>query len=60
MSEEEMRRKMEFIINQQAQFAADIQTLDESQGRLTGAITTIVGMIGKLAEAQERTVAQVA
>lgn len=54
MSEEEMQRKMEFIVNQQAQFAADIQRLQESHVRLTDAVTTVVGMVGKLAESHER------
>ncbi len=54
MSEEEMQRKMEFIVNQQAQFAADIQQLQESHSRLTDAMTTVVGLVGKIAEAQDR------
>ena len=60
MSEEEMRRKMEFIVEQQAQFAVDIRQLRESQseltqkhGLLTDALTTIVGVVGKLAERVE-------
>ncbi len=60
MSEEEMQRKMEFIVNQQAQFAADIQQLQESQVRLTDAVITVVGVVGKLSEAQERTDAAMA
>ena len=57
---------MEFIVEQQAQFTVDIQQLKETQeaeaklwrekhSDLTDALTTIVGMVGKLAEAQERT-----
>lgn len=71
MSEEEMQQKMEFIIEQQAQFATDIQILRETQAAesklfrekhntLTEALTTVVGMIGKLAAQQERTAADVA
>jgi chromosome segregation ATPase len=67
MSEEEMQKKMEFIIEQQAQFAADIQLLRETQAadskRITGlmdALTTVVGIIGKLSASQERTDARVA
>jgi len=33
MTEDEMNRKMEFIVEQQAQFAADIQMLEERQER---------------------------
>jgi ABC-type transporter Mla subunit MlaD len=50
MSEEEMQQKMEFIINQQAQFTVDIQQLRESQGKLTDAVIGVVGVVGKLAE----------
>ncbi|MGH9942085.1 MAG: hypothetical protein ACRD9R_06995 [Pyrinomonadaceae bacterium] len=55
MSEEEMQRKMEFIINHQAQFVTDIQKVSEAQGKLTDAMLGVVGMIGKLTEAQART-----
>ena len=61
MSEEEMQRKMEFIVNQQAQFAVDIQQLREAQNALTtkhaklaDALLTVVGIVGRLTEAQER------
>ena len=66
MNNEQFERRMEFIVEQQAQFAVDIQQLKETQeaesklwrqkyGDLTDALTTVVGMIGKLAESQERT-----
>lgn len=71
MTEEEIGKKIEFIIEQQAHFAVDIQMLREVQAAdsalmkesyhtLTGAVTTIVSLVGKLAEAQERTNAKVA
>ncbi len=71
MSGKEINRRIEFIIEQQAQFAADIQSLREVQAAdsafmresyhtLTGAVTTIVNLVGKLAEAQERTDAKLA
>ncbi|CAN5236385.1 hypothetical protein BH18ACI2_BH18ACI2_25540 [soil metagenome] len=60
MSEEEMQRKMEFIIDQQAQFVTDIQQLQGAQGKLTDAVIGVVGMIGKLTEAQAQTNALVA
>lgn len=59
MSEEEMQRKMEFIVNQQAQFATDIQQLQESHSRLTEALTTVVGLVGRVVEAQERATTQI-
>lgn len=71
MTNEEIQKRIEFIIEQQAQFAADIQQLRETQAAdskimkekhnsLTEALTTVVGMIGKLSAAQERTDANVA
>ena len=67
MTNEEIQKRMEFIIEQQAQFAVDIQLLREAQATdskritsLTEALTTMVGMIGKLSTAQERTETQVA
>jgi hypothetical protein len=69
MSEEEMQRKMEFIVNQQAQFAVDIQKLKEERDAdaklwrekhngLTDAMTFVVGTLGKLATAQEQLAAE--
>lgn len=66
MNNEQFERRMEFIVEQQAQFSADILELKEAQkaeaqlwrdkyDNLTDAITTVVGMIGKLTTAQERT-----
>lgn len=66
MSEEEMQRKMAFIVAQQAQFAADSQRSRETQeaesklwrekyNSLTDALTTVVGIVGKLAEAHKQT-----
>ncbi len=53
---------MECIIEQQAQFATNIQKLEESQtraearmNRTEGAIIAIVNIVGRLTEAQERT-----
>lgn len=49
MTNEEMQKTMEFVVTQQAQFATDIQKLQESQAR------TAVG-IQKLQESQAQTV----
>lgn len=65
MANEQFERHMQFIVEQQAQFSADILELKETQkmegqlwrekyDNLTDAITTIVGMVGKLAEAHQR------
>ncbi len=69
MTYEEMEKTMQFILEQQAQFATDIQQIRELQagfhevqakfqtqlGTLTDATLTLVGVVGKVAEAQERT-----
>ena len=65
MTNEQFERRMQFIVEQQAQFSADILELKETQkmegqlwrekyDNLTDAITTIVGMIGRLTESHER------
>jgi hypothetical protein len=51
----EVEKRIEFIIEQQAQFASDIQILRERQSHLTDALVTVVGIVGQLAEAQQRT-----
>ena len=58
MTNGDLDKKIEFIIEQQAQFTADIQALREVQAIQTDAVMTIVGLVGKLAEAQERTEAK--
>jgi len=59
MSDEEMNKRMEFIVEQQAQFAADIQVMREVQatqyGRLSDALISVVGIVGNLAQAQTST-----
>ena len=65
MTNDQFERRMQFIVEQQAQFSADILELKETQklegqlwrekyDNLTDAITTIVGMVGKLTESQAR------
>jgi hypothetical protein len=66
MTNEEIGQRIEFIIEQQAQFASDIQILREIQAadtkllkeqyqNLSDAVVAVVGMVGRLAEAQVRT-----
>lgn len=70
MTNEEIGQRIEFIIEQQAQFTSDIQVLREIQAAetkllkeqsrsLSDAVVTLVGLVGKIAEAQERTEARV-
>jgi len=61
MTNEEMQKTMQFILEQQAQFAINIQKLEEEQtkaaARMTqieGAIVSVVSLIGKLTTAQEQ------
>ena len=66
MRNEEMNKMMEFIVEQQAQFAADIQVMREVQAqdvkllkeqdrRLSDAVLAVVGMIGNLTQSQTKT-----
>jgi hypothetical protein len=66
MSNEEMNKKMEFIVEHQAKFAADMEILRKAQaaetkvrqeqhGRLTEAFLGVVEIIGNLTRAQTRT-----
>jgi hypothetical protein len=63
MSNEEMNKKMEFIVEQQARFAADIEIMREVQAadvkllkeqdrKLSEAMIAVMGMVGNLTEAQ--------
>jgi allophanate hydrolase subunit 1 len=59
MSNEEMNKKMEFIVEQQAKFAADIQIAREVQATdaklLKDAVIGVVDIVGSLTRAQMRT-----
>ncbi len=46
MTPEEMERTMQFILNQQAQFAADIMQLKERQEKTSQAIDALVSLMG--------------
>jgi predicted nucleic acid-binding Zn-ribbon protein len=51
MTNEEMQRTMEFIVNQQAQFSTDIQKLQESQQVLQGSLVETNQLLTRLAAA---------
>lgn len=66
MPTDKFEHRMQFIVEQQAQFTVDIQQLKEAQKSeaslwrekhqsLTDAVTAVVGIVGKLAKAQDRT-----
>lgn len=63
MTEDERQRTIDFILQQQAQFSAGMQQMQERQNRfeekqdvLTDSLLTVVGIVGKLTDAQERIV----
>src|ERR671914_711352 len=47
MTNEEMQKAMDFILNQQAQFAADIQKLQESQTETAQLLTRLAAVTVK-------------
>ena len=49
MSNEEIERKMAFIVEQQAQFASDIQRLGESQARTDQVVAQTGEIVARLA-----------
>jgi hypothetical protein len=59
MSDEEMNKKMEFIVEQQAKFAADIEILREVQAadarRLGNGLLSMIDIVGQLTHTQIRT-----
>src|SRR6266566_7080688 len=59
MSNEEMVKKMEFIVEHQAKFAAEIEIMREVQteqyNRLSNALIGVVDIVGNLTRAQMRT-----
>jgi len=61
MDQQQIERRMELIVEHQAKNTIDIQRLHEAQAELTKkhndlteALTTVVGMLGKLADGHER------
>jgi len=67
MEYQEIERTIQFILNQQAQFASDIQQLREIQSeqqgqisKLNDALITVTGVIGQIAKMQEELAAEFA
>ncbi len=65
MNSEEMQRNIEFVVSQQAQFAADIQELKEAQiqaearmTRIEGALVTVVDLVEQLARSTATQIAE--
>ena len=55
MTDEEMNRKMEFIVEQQAIFAADIEILKERQDRFQGQLEALGDLAHAAIESSTRT-----
>ncbi len=58
MTNDETQRKMDFIVNQQAQFSADIQQLKELHTQAEERLTRIEGVVLRLANFTENGFAQ--
>jgi hypothetical protein len=54
MSPEEMQRTMQFLLAQQAHFAADFGKLTANTDRIADAIIGLTGIVGRIADQQER------
>src|SRR5215468_4912461 len=54
MNNEEFDRKMAFIVEQQAQFASDIQRLQESQTRTDQVVAQTAEVVGQMGEVVTR------
>lgn len=54
MTPDERERMMQFLLNQQAQFAADHAKGQERLGRVEGALVAVTGVLGRLADNAER------
>ncbi len=54
MNNEEFDRKMAFIVGQQAQFASDIQQLQESQARTDQVVAQTAELVGQMGDVVTR------
>ncbi len=55
MTQDDIERNIKFIVEQQAQFVTDLHQVREVLHTHSEAITAIIGMVGRIAEAQLRT-----
>jgi uncharacterized membrane protein len=53
MTDEERQRTMDFILEQQAQFAINIETLREAQSRTDAAVGALTTQVQNIARQQE-------
>jgi hypothetical protein len=55
MSPEDMQRTMQFLLQQQAQFSADLSKLEQKTDRIADGLIGLTSVVGQLAAAQLRT-----
>ena len=55
MTPEEIERAMQLVLRQQAQFAADFEKLTFKTDRIADGLVGLTGIVGRLAESQDRT-----
>jgi hypothetical protein len=55
MSPEEIDRTVQFLLRQQAQFAADFERLSGKTDLIADGLIGLTGIVGRIADAQERT-----
>ena len=60
MNNEDIEKKMKFIVERQAQFASDIQQVQESQARTEQVVAHTAGTVTKTAETVTKTAETVA
>ena len=54
-NDDESERKLDFILDQQAQFASDAEHMKEAAARITGVIERLTNVLSTLADSQIRT-----
>ncbi len=55
MAPDEVERTMQFLLTQQAQFAADMATLEGKTHQIAEGLIGLTAIVGRLAEAQAQT-----
>ena len=55
MSPDEIERTLQFLLSQQAQFSADLAKLSGKTDLIADGLIGLTGIVGRVAEAQERT-----
>lgn len=59
MSPDEIERTVQFLLHQQAQFAADFDRMADGLNRVTDGLIGLTSLVGELGTAQQRTDEQI-